>query len=119
MSATSTGTWAAARDTLRQLGWVDAGVYGLGRGLARVSRDHIRLDKHLVVAQQVQPKPRLPGRIGSDIRIRVLEPGDPIRASFPRDAAAIDHHLRQGVTCLVATRRGPLRRLPLARAGGL
>jgi GNAT superfamily N-acetyltransferase len=88
---------------LRDFGPVDAPLYLLARLLRRLPGNSSRLFKYRFWSQPVPEGRLLPKRPGA-VSIRPLQPGDPVFAQLPRDAALIAERLASGDICLGAVR---------------
>ena len=82
---------------------MDAPLYLLARLLRRLPGNSSRLFKYRFWSQPVPGGRLLPKRPGA-VSIRALEPGDPVLAQLPRDAALIAARLASGDICLAAVR---------------
>jgi hypothetical protein len=88
--------------TIRQLGWIEGGVYFLSRGLSALTLGHARLVRYHFVAQPI------PAECGAGVRpspkssIAFVAASDPLVASFPRPSAVIKKRFADGSACLVA-----------------
>ncbi len=90
--------------TLRQMGWLDTGLYALDRLLNKVSKGGTRLYKYYLVAQPVAKASLLPPGRGAQIQVRPIGAQDAGAKQFPRPAAAIEARYAQGARCLAAFR---------------
>lgn len=88
--------------TLRQLGWLNTGLYTLDRLLAKISKGGVRLYKYYLVAQPVAKASLLPPGRGMQIEVRVIREQDEAVSLFPRPAAVIKARFKQGAMCLAA-----------------
>jgi hypothetical protein len=89
-------------ETIRHLGWLNAGLYAAGRVAEIVSRGRIRLHKYYFVAQPVRKTPWLPGHRGQAFRILRVAESDPMVSTFPRPEWAAPYRFKQGAVCLAA-----------------
>lgn len=98
--------FSKARDSLagavRQLGWVNGSLYLLNVAVGRVTGGSVRLHKYYFIAQPVSAQPRLKGRRGAAIEVRVVSQSDPLVRAFPRPAWVMPYRFGQGAVCLAA-----------------
>lgn len=95
---------------IRQLGWINACLYWLGRLLARLTAGRWTLHKYLFLAQPLGQQALCPGR-GRDIEVRLLErlnQLDQLPPGYPRPAAVLAERYAQGAQSLAALRNGEL-----------
>ena len=99
-----TAARASVAHALKRLGWANGLLYLGARGLARVSRGHIRLVKYYFVAQSVPQGTLLAARKGS-LSIAPVEPGDALTKQFPRPEDVIARRFAEGAVCLAVCSR--------------
>lgn len=78
---------------LKELGWVNTGLFILNRLLRLISRDKLRIYKYYLVAQPVRNKPYLPPHRGKEIKIQLIDRADAIIPSFPRPLHVIENRI--------------------------
>lgn len=91
---------------LRQLGWLNAGLYAFNRLQAMVSKGSLRLYKYYFVAQPVAELSLLPPGKGKKIEVKLIREQDEVIKQFPRPAAVIRARFEQGAKCLAAFKEG-------------
>lgn len=90
-----------------ELGWCNAGLYLLARGLDKATRGTAKLEIFRFVAQPVPDQPLLGAGRGATIEIHpVTTSEDPVCRFFPRPAEVIRERFKQNVVCFVAQRHG-------------
>lgn len=94
------------RQTIGQLGWLNACLYAVDRLLSRISRGRIRFHKYYFVAQPISEKRWLPPQRGAAVDVRRIAESDPITKEFPRPAWAIPYRFKQGAVCLAGFKGG-------------
>jgi hypothetical protein len=93
--------------TVRQIGWLDAGWYGLALLLAALTRGRCKLYKYRIVAQAVGAGSLCRGR-GEAIEVRRLTDASAFGHEFRRRPYVIAERYAQGAQCLAAYRAGQL-----------
>lgn len=94
-------------DSIAQLGWLNAGLYGLGRLLARLSGGRCTLHKYCFVAQAIGAGSLCGGR-GKQIEVRLCRHLRELPADYPRPPAVLRQRYAQGAHSLAAMRGGQL-----------
>lgn len=92
---------------MRQIGWLDAGLYGAARLLAKASHGRWALYKYRMVAQRISPESLCRGR-GGRIEVALCRHPGELAPGFPRRPDVLDERYRQGAQCLAASRDGAL-----------
>lgn len=87
---------------LKELGWIDTGIFISNKLLRLVSQDKLRIYKYYLVIQPVRDKPYLPPHRGKEIKIRLIDKTDTVISSFPRPLHVIESRFNCGAKCLVA-----------------
>lgn len=98
--------WLASRlrDAVQRLGWVTGVVSVIADGVTRISGGRCRLVRYRLLVQPIVPNASRGRRLGCGLRIREVEPDDPVLAQLARPAATIQSRFEQGARCLVALR---------------
>lgn len=94
-------------DSIAQLGWLNAGLYGIGRLLARLSGGRWNMHKYHFVAQAIQPGSLCGGR-GKHIEVRQCRCQQDLPPFYPRPPEVLRQRYAQGAHSLAAMRDGQL-----------
>lgn len=94
------------RNTVREIGRVNAILYWLSRVLHKTSGGRAQLFKYLLVAQPVTEQENTPARRGRGIEVSEADSGTILATDFGRPAAVIAERLRNGSRCLLAYKNG-------------
>lgn len=92
---------ARLRSAFSELGGLDATLYLLDRLLRATSAGHARIVRYYIVAQPV-PREVRKLRPSANNSIALLDPADPIVATFPRPPEVIARRIANRATCFVA-----------------
>ena len=90
------------------MGWVDALLYAVARGLTRGTAGHLRLRKYYVVSQPVPADDLTPPRRGRTIEVSEGTGPEAEAVDFGRPRTVIAQRLAAGTRYLVARRNGEL-----------
>lgn len=93
--------------SIAQLGWLNAGLYALGRLLARASGGRWALYKYQFVAQAIGAASLCRGR-GSKIEVRLCRARHALPPDYPRPADVLRQRDAQGALSLAAFSGGAL-----------
>jgi len=94
-------------NTFVQLGWFNAMLYLLARGLAAITGRRWTLFRYRFVAQPIGDTPLILLR-GADIEIRLPAAHEALPPDYPRPANVIGQRYAQGARALTAWRKGRL-----------
>jgi GNAT superfamily N-acetyltransferase len=92
----------AAKEAVRNFGWLNAALYFAARGLSILTFGAVRIVKYYVVAQPVPAKPLLPSGARTDLLIVRTFAGDRIVADFPRPPEVVAWRFSAGGLCFTA-----------------
>lgn len=97
---------ARLKSVFNQFGVREGLYYLAAKALSAASRGHITFIRYHFVAQPI-PETSTPGnRTSAKSTVRIVSPGDPVVASFPRPAEVIANRFANGSTCFVAETNG-------------
>lgn len=92
------------KQVLRDFGWLDSALYAVDRLLRKITGKWARIERFVIVAQQLADKPLLPPGRGRKIDVTEVHAEHAITRSFPRAPAVIRQRYGQGAVCFAATR---------------
>jgi hypothetical protein len=92
--------WSRVTKTFDELGGVDASLYYVDRLLSGLSGGRARLIRYYLVAQPIHPAPAC--RPSAKQAVALLDPADPLVASFPRPPEVIAKRFTDGAKCFLA-----------------
>lgn len=102
MAVANSTLWSKANAVRKNLGLVDALLYGFDRVSARLTRDRFRLRCYYLMAQPVPDADWLPPGRGRRIEVRRIMRQDLSAADFSRPREVIEDRYRQGSICFAA-----------------
>ena len=88
--------------TIRQLGWVEGGIYFLSRGFSLLTFGFGRLIRYHFVAQPIPSEGGEKMRPSAKSFVGFVDVNDPLVSSFPRPTTVIKKRFKDGSICLVA-----------------
>jgi hypothetical protein len=96
------------RRVLAEQGLIGFIVGRIARTINRATGGRVRLVWYVLVVQPVKTDWRVPSKLGRNMNVHVVGPGDALLAQAPRPSAVIASRFDQGATCIAAERDGAL-----------
>jgi hypothetical protein len=88
--------------TIRQIGWIEGGIYFLSRGFSLLTFGFGRLIRYHFVAQPIPSEGGEQMRSSQKSFVGFVDANDPLVAAFPRPPPVIKKRFKDGSICLAA-----------------